>query len=253
MSQKPESAYEKRCRETFERMMRVRRETSSRQEERANRIKMEDAEAGDGSDRDVSHLQRDRSINWYKDSHLNGTRHSPRPNMMGEGMGNCLGLEGSKHSFETIKPELVELTPEEKARKRAAAVAAAAATRKRNLAKKAVIAKREESGELLRTQRVFLCEWGYDNFEERASRLGLGLPEGVDIAKTQFGTLVLVTVYEEEEGKSLGLGDPLRDPHGRTFFVPTAKREHISKVFGNVNWKRPLTQKEAEQFGVKIY
>ena len=174
-----------------------------------------------------------------------------QPTMMGEGYGNNLLMDPPKYTVWTAPSEDVvpEVSTEDK-RKKAAEKAAATREAKRKHA--AFVKARVESGSTLFGQRVFLVPYTHDDWGERAERLG-GLPEEMDIARTDFGHLILVPVIEETEAKEQGIrAKGFRDAEGRQFWVTAEYRTAIDNVFGRTQWERPLLPEEVAQFGVTI-
>lgn len=171
--------------------------------------------------------------------------------MTGKGLGNNLGLDDPEYTvWKTPAQNNQErmLAAEEKAAQKEASLKKAAATRARNKAKKAILAAKMDRGELLSGQRVFLATWVRDNWDVAAENFG-GIPQGVDIANTDFGHLLIVPVVEEDEGEGLRFKRSC-DPDGRNFWVRAEVKNSIQKIFGSVDWRRPLTMQEAEQFGI---
>jgi len=193
--------------------------------------------------------------NWNKDGSQLAKREK-QPNMMGEGLGNNLGLDGPKYvagkPYRT--PEQEELEERElrleKFKNRQMGSVKAQITRHKNLATKNRIQQLLEDGKMIEGARVFFIEWPKDDWDIRAKNCG-GMPEGVDISKTDFGNLVIVPVIEEEEGKKMKL-DLQVDPEGRKFCISFSVREKVDMIFGRVNWKRPLTIREVSQFGRRV-
>lgn len=186
-----------------------------------------------------------------------GTIRRGRPNMMGEGLGvGTMGLVVSKatrtYGPGEIEAEFGEPTEEEIAAKKAAAVEKARRTRARNKARKEALKAKEEAGELLRGFRIFLARYPYGDWEERAKVFG-GIPEGVSHHHSPFGDLLMVPVIEREEGKEIGLFEtPFKDPRGRLFWVSQTYREQVEMVFGRVTWDKPLTERQAREFGARF-
>jgi len=191
--------------------------------------------------------KRDRSTNWNADPN-EGANRKKQPWMFGEGLGNNLGLDGPKYMRTNVEV-IPDATEEEKKLRRQLGAEKAKVTRAKNKRIKDRKRALEQQGELLVGQRIFRCKFSFDDWDRRAEVFG-GLPEGVDVAGTDFGTLLLIDVIEESDGKKLGLECPLKDPGGRRFFLPVSEREKIDSIFGRVEWERPLTEREARQFGV---
>lgn len=194
-----------------------------------------------------------RQTSWAGDAQ----RVRERTNMMGEGMGNAMGLEGPKYdtgwtvAVPEVEPDLEALAAERKV-KRQESTAKAKRTRELNLARRAALKAAEEAGKVLRGKRVFMVTEAFEDFDVRAKRFG-GIPEGVDVVATEFCNLVAVPVIEAEEGKKLGLTEAWKDPQGRPFWVPSDVVDHVTRVFGSVQWNRPLTKDEVEtQFKVRF-
>lgn len=191
-----------------------------------------------------------RGTNWRKDG--GPAPRTPRANMMGEGYGNSLLLDGPKYTASgpvtpDEEPARKVRTPEE----RAESAAKARRTKERKAKLEVLKAAKIEAGAALVGQRVFLLTFGYGDWDLRAKAYG-GIPEGVDIAASQFGELLIVPVIEEEEGKALGLTAGFRDRDGRTFWVRQTYLDRVSQVFGKVEWRKPLTVKQVEEFGVRL-
>lgn len=188
-------------------------------------------------------------------------RTKDRTSTMGEGMGNAMGLEGPKYDvgWTEVQPEPAAPTDEEIAaavaalqEKRKATAAKSKRTRELNVARRATLKAAEEAGKVLLGKRVFMVTEAFEDFDIRAKRFG-GIPEGVDIARTEFCSLVSVPVIEAEEGKKMGLDSPRRDIDGRIFWIKADIIEQVATVFGGVDWRRPLTKNEVEkQFKVKL-
>jgi hypothetical protein len=192
-----------------------------------------------------------RSINWYRNGII------PQEKgvyMLGAGLGNNLGLDDPQYTVWNTAGQ--EACQEEPGLSRAEK---AQVTRARNKARRAAIEVRKERGELLVSQRVFLVAYPKKDWETRARNLG-GLPKGVDVAKTSLESkLLIVPVMEEEEAQEKGLHKErvpvkkrLYDAYGRRFWVSAETKEKIHKIFGVIQWNRPLTMKETRQFGIEF-
>lgn len=105
---------------------------------------------------------------------------------------------------------------------------------------------------MLEGQRLFYLSWQHDNWDARAARFG-GLPEGVDVAHTDFGDLLLVPVIEQARAKELRLDGGFKDREGRPFWIGSDLRQQVERIFGRVKWKQPLTVREVtQQFGARL-
>jgi hypothetical protein len=197
------------------------------------------------------------STNWNKDV----TKKAPkekRATMMGEGLGSNLGIENPKH----VSGKPVGYHEEQRRLQSIEAAENKAKTFPRRMFAKIIDArykinhlpKKIENGDVLINQRVFFVDWPKDSWDVRAKNIGM--PEGTDIAQTKFGRLLLVPVLEMEDALKVGIDPkeekPLKDIEGRPCWVSTDVKERIEAIFGRVRWIRPLTIKEAEQFGVQL-
>jgi hypothetical protein len=188
-----------------------------------------------------------------------GTIRNSQPFMFGEGLGNNLGLDPPKYDtgWKAVRPkddELKDMLREEEERqeKKKAAVAKGKKTRALNQERKSRLNAKLSAGELLDGQRIFLVSIPKDNFEERMRAAGYSLPEGLDVARTDFGMILLVPVVEADEAKAEGFtGSGFRDTDGRVFWIRSQVREILEFAFGRIQW-RPLRQEELTQFGVKL-
>jgi hypothetical protein len=108
---------------------------------------------------------------------------------------------------------------------------------------KAKLPSLTQSGKILVQQRIFMAYPNKD-WDVRAERMG-GIPEGVDIANSDFGHLLLVPVVEAEKSR-------FKDAYGLNFHVDPDLRETVQKIFGAIKWSRPLTLDEVKQFGVEV-
>ncbi len=186
---------------------------------------------------------RDMGTNWNTDGSVRKTK---RANMMGEGLGNSMGLDAPKftRSYEPGELERIEEADKE---------FRAGIRFKQSLRKKkyqlidAIFNEKLETrireGKLLYQQRIFIA-YPKDNWDIRAEKLG-GIPDGVDIAESKFGHLLIVPVIETEESR-------YSDPYGRKFTIERNLRDRVNQIFGAVKWTRPLTLKDVEQFGVEV-
>ena len=189
-----------------------------------------------------------------------GTVRRSQPMMFGEGLGNSLGLEGPKYVAGRIHDPVVEAKydEEEEERKRQEKIREnrkrgsekAKVTRARNVAIKGRIRDKESKGEFLVGQRVFRCLW--ETEWDKVADSGYGRPDILlDVAKTRFAVLIMLRVFEEQEGKEQGFGNPMTDKVGRKFFISKKDKDHVERLFGRVDWS-PLTENEARQFGVNF-
>lgn len=121
------------------------------------------------------------------------------------------------------------------------------------------IQRRVSEGKVPVGFRVFVIQWPKKKWWERMTNAG-GMPDGVDIAHTPFGELLVVPVNEVKpsyqqhvlEGVIDGPDKPFSDRDGRKFWVSEEFKAQISQIFGSVKWQQPLTLAEVEQFGVKL-
>lgn len=202
-------------------------------------------------------VKRCRATNWHRGGVI---RHESQPYMMGEGFGNCLGLEGSKATIPKTEKQLqkeaeeelidrLEMIEERKKRE--------AKERSYRLIQVNLINRKRQDGSLHEGFRVFCLAWYKEDWEERSGVYGM--PEGVDVALTQFGMLILVPVIEESdiaEGSQYGSyakdRKAQRDMDGRKFWVKAEVKDAVLDVFGPVKWGRPLACRDLDQFGVKV-
>jgi len=241
-SDKEKFGVTKEMRETYERIMRRRLSSPTfhyRVDENGEEVKV---------------YHRDRSTNWNDSNE--GTVRRKQPYMMGEGLGNNLGIDKPKYTY---SERVEEVDEEERDFQRKVRRLKTQLTRRKNKVRVESQKKAEEDGRWMTGQRIFALKRTYDqnlnhgrDFETRSKRLKIQIPDGVDVAQTEFGMLLIIPVIEAEEGWSKGLGNPKKDPYGRNFWVSTEVKEAVQNLFGYVNWERPLTIPEAEQFGVKV-
>jgi hypothetical protein len=178
--------------------------------------------------------------------------------MMGEGLGFSLGLEKTKAvpgkplGWYDDQKRLEKKESRERSMKLAGRKALASFVQWKYNSE--ILPRKLENGECLIGQRIFLATWVSPKWDIKAKNVGM--PEGVDVAHSEFGELLLIPVLEKQDAEKLGINPkedpPLKDVEGRPCWVATHVRERIEAIFGRVNWTRPLTIKEAEQFGVKI-
>lgn len=186
---------------------------------------------------------RDFGTNWSPDGQV---KHTKRETMMGEGLGSSLGLDSPKHtrSYREGEIEMLEIADlqyreemrfqQSLKRQKQNAIT----TRfQQNLSAKV------NSGKILVDQRIFLA-FPKKDWSSRAEKLG-GIPEGVDIAMSKFGHLVIVPVIEAKEST-------YKDSHGRSFQIDPTIRATVNQIFGAVQWTKPLTIEDARQFGVNL-
>jgi hypothetical protein len=195
--------------------------------------------------------------NWNRDP----TQHAPKdknPFMFGEGLGMSLGIENTKAvpgkplGYYDEQRRLQKLESKE--------------YNSKNFSKKQhqnyidwkyhsqILPQKIQNGDVLINQRIFLCDWIKPKWDSIAKNIGI--PEGVDIAHTDFGDLLLIPVIEANDASKFGIDPkvvpPLKDVEGRPCWVAASIKERIEMIFGRVRWIRPLTIKEAEQFGVQL-
>jgi hypothetical protein len=150
--------------------------------------------------------------------------------------------------------ELSELREEaEKEGRKAAGIAKAQKSREYRKNRLRQIQNQVKTGGMLDGQRLFHLAWQKKKWEVRVQQFG-GMPEGVDVAYSSFGDLLLIPVIEKEEAKKMGLKDGgFIDRDGREFWIPLELRNKISQIFGCVRWAQALTVNEATtQFGVRL-
>lgn len=185
---------------------------------------------------------RDYGTNWSPDG---AVKHVKKDHMLGEGCGNYLGLDAPKHT-RSYGPGELDALVEADLRYEMGLKFKQSLRRQRNTAIqqrfRATLPEKISSGKILVQQRVFMAypkDW-----EKRAARLG-GLPQGVDIAKSEFGHLILVPVIEAKESS-------YKDALGRRFQIEPNLKQTINQIFGAVKWTRPLTLDEVKQFGIEV-
>jgi hypothetical protein len=199
-------------------------------------------------------MARWRSTNWYPNGKVPRTT---EPSMFGEGLGNHLGLDGPRYTLDAKRQEKLEHDAEElqreereKDRQKKRKVSDARAYL-RDVAEEVV-----QNGGTLVGERIFMMEWHRKDWERRGSTYGF--PEGVSMAIGKFGAVIVVPVIEEAEKKALGRSANVpewkqgRDEFGRKFWVTAEMKNAILNVYGLPVWKRPLSIREAEQFGISI-
>jgi len=207
------------------------------------------------SARDYEWKRVGRATNWHKGGVIKTEK---QPFMMGEGVGNCLGLEGPKYTRDAGTLEEIE----EANREYFSELASKRREKKnREMSQRdsfqKILASKEASGDILVDQRIFYTEWARKDWEHRANQYG-GLPKEVDIAWTNFGILLMVPVIEEDTAAEMGIDKkipgvkPRTDSFGRQFWIRAELKDLLSKVFGVIRWERPLSIQEAKQFGVKV-
>lgn len=186
-----------------------------------------------------------------------------QPFMLGEGLGNRLNFCDAKYTEwhtverEPTEEELQEIEAEEERLREAAKrarVQKAQETRERTLRRKALLESRINKGEQFYGQRVFIITKYKDTWEVRSRKFG-GIPEGVDLRRTDYGLLLMVPVIEEDEARKYGMEKKTgyRDRDGRRYWVPLKTREQITKIFGGVTWDSPLLIREVEgDFGAVL-
>lgn len=195
--------------------------------------------------------------NWNSDP-TKGAKRELQPNMMGEGLGMSLGIEGPKGTpgrplgWHDEQKRFKKSESRERSMKLAGRKAFANFIEWKYKTK--ILPKKVENGEVLIGQRIFLATWVNPKWDVKAKNVGM--PEGVDVAHSEFGELLLVPVLELEQALQVGINPkeepPLKDTEGRPCWIASSIKERIEAIFGYVKWTRPLTIKEAEQFGVKI-
>jgi hypothetical protein len=207
------------------------------------------------SARDYGWKRVGKATNWHKGGVI---KHEKQPFMMGEGVGNCLGLEGPRYTLDAKTIEGIE----ESNREYFSELAQARRKKKsrerdqRDSFQK-VLASKEASGDILVDQRIFYTEWVRKGWEHRADQYG-GLPKEIDIAWTEFGMLLMVPVIEEDTAAEMGIDKKVpgvkqrTDSFGRQFWIRAELKDLLSKVFGVIRWERPLGIQEAKQFGVRV-
>lgn len=195
------------------------------------------------------------ATNWHKGGVI---KHEKQPFMMGEGVGNCLGLEGPRYTLDAKTIEGIEASNREYFSE-----LALKRRYKKNRERdqrdsfQKILASKEASGDILVDQRIFYTEWARKDWEHRANQYG-GLPKEIDIAWTDFGILLMVPVIEEDTAAEMGIDKKVpgvkqrTDSFGRQFWIRAELKDLLSKVFGVIRWERPLSIPEAKQFGVKV-
>jgi len=201
----------------------------------------------------------DHSTNWNADT-LAVIGKEKRPYLMGEGLGSSF-FSAPKYTVVRSSEEQEALEKAEleyKLEMKILAKRKRERMRKSEKALKKMLPDKIETSKVLVHQRIFHMTWARKDWETRANKCG-GLLEGIDVAKTDYGRLLIVPVIEEEEAKDLGLLEEkvpkkrqLRDLDGRRFWVAAEIKEFVQRVFGSVRWNRPLSISEAEQFGVGV-
>lgn len=195
--------------------------------------------------------------NWNKNPNEHAAREK-QPFMMGEGVGNNLGLDNSK----AVPGKPLGWHDEQRALR-------SRECREENMQKsmkkmfhKAIdmkyrshhLPQKMANGEVLVGQRVFLVDYLKKGSDKLLNNLGL--PEGADVAQTAFGTLVIAPVLEKNDALERGIDikqeKGCKDIEGRPCWVAAEIKEKIEAVFGHVRWTRPLTIKEVEQFGIEV-
>jgi len=191
-----------------------------------------------------------------------GTVRRKQPWLMGEGLGMSLPSFPSDKATCRGRPVLGDgeisdhRTPRKKSKK---------VRRKRSKRETAILSyfgrkKLESEGKYLIGQRVYHVPWPKKKWWERMQAAG-GMPDGVDVAHTEFGDLVLVPVnetYDMVEALTEGKVDPLApekplvDREGRSFWIPLELKERVARIFGAIRWRSPLMLAEVEQFGVRL-
>lgn len=186
---------------------------------------------------------RDYGTNWKPDGTVTKTK---RETMLGEGIGNNMGFDDPKYtpSYSPGELEAAELADQQYfdelsfkqslLRTRNAAI-------KRKF--RASLPGKIQEGRILVQQRVFMA-YPKSDWYERAEKLG-GLPQGVDVAKSDFGHLIIVPVVEAKNSR-------YKDPYGLKFQIEPNTRDLVQKIFGAVKWTRPLTLDEVKQFGIEV-
>jgi hypothetical protein len=195
--------------------------------------------------------------NWNKDP----TQHAPKdkaPFMFGEGLGMSLGIDNTK----AVPGKPLGYYDEQKRLQKLEAkqynLKNSGKRRHQNYINwryhSHILPKKIQNGDVLINQRIFLCDFIKPKWDSIARNIGI--PDGVDIAHTDFGDLLLIPVIEFAEALQMGIdpkvAPPLKDVEGRPCWVSPTIKERIEMIFGRVRWTRPLTIKEAEQFGVKL-
>lgn len=213
------------------------------------------ATGGVMSARDYDWRRIGTATNWHKGGVI---KHEKQPYMMGEGVGNSLGLEGSRYTLDAKALEKIEESNREY-------FAELAVKRREKKVREAdqlesfqkILASKEASGDILVDQRIFYTEWVRKDWEQRSKQYG-GLPKEVDIAWSNFGILLMVPVIEEDTAAELGIDKKVpgvkqrTDAFGRKFWIRAELKDLLGKVFGVIRWERPLSIQEAKQFGVKV-
>lgn len=113
------------------------------------------------------------------------------------------------------------------------------------------LARRVVAGKACVGFRIYLIQWQKKKWWERLINAG-GMPEGMDLAHSEFGDLLIVPVNELDFLETEAPEEPLVDRQGRKFWVPEATKEFVSRTFGAIQWSRPLTLEEMKQFGVRL-
>lgn len=199
--------------------------------------------------------RRCRATNWNPGGNI---PQSKRPYLLGEGIGNRMGLDGPKYTQTSTAISRIEEgneayqkeLREERSQRRAV-------LREAKASLKEILKRNEQSGMALVDQRIFYLEYPNKDWEKRSKVFG-GLPENIDVALSDFGMLLLVPVVEEAEAKEQGFNKKVpgtkqrRDSQGRAFWVAAELKEVLTNIFGYVRWSRPITIKEAVQFGITI-
>lgn len=198
-------------------------------------------------------MKASRATNWQRGGVV---KKEKRPYLMGEGLGNCLGLDGPKYTRDHAT--LMAIAEEdavyfEELREVRKAIRKKEAAYRKSL--KELLARKAAEGEVLVDQRIFYTEWYHRDWERRAEQVG-GVPTGVDIARSPYALLLMIPVLEVDTAKQRGIVieriAQRRDSYGRPFWVLAELKQTLVYIFGSIRWNRPISLVEAGQFGVKV-
>lgn len=179
-----------------------------------------------------------------------GTVRRKQPWMMGQGSGFnqiCFGPDQT-----TSRGRRPQVDDDEEREPRESSKVKPLRTKKQiEQSMKLSLARRVVAGNACVGFRIYLIQWQKKKWWERMINAG-GMPDGMDIAHSEFGDLLMVPVNELDFLEREAPDEPLVDREGRKFWVAESTKDFVARIFGAIRWSQPLTMAELNQFGVRL-
>lgn len=127
-------------------------------------------------------------------------------------------------------------------------------------AKKAMAAYRMYTENRIEGFRIFLAPYPKKKWERIVQNAG-GLPDGVDVAHSEFGDLLLVPVFEphnvefdtqpKHNRRRIGLKE-MMDRQKFGYWIEEDLMVELQRMFGYIQWNSPILVSELEQFNIRL-